>query len=72
MGHRTKTIDLRRWLEGEMGFVYNDASKSYVHAETQIEVNGDVVEHALALAGPDEIRNMVADSVVQARKRTSI
>jgi len=72
MGHRTKTIDLSKWLKDEMGFVYDKSTESYIHAETDIHVSGQVVSHALAMADPDEIRNMVADSVMQARKRASI
>ncbi|MHC4858198.1 MAG: hypothetical protein ACYTBY_10585 [Planctomycetota bacterium] len=72
MGHRTKTIDLKKWLKDEMGFVYDKSTASYVHAETDIHVSGEVVSNALALADPDEIRNMVADSVMQARKRALI
>jgi hypothetical protein len=72
MGHRTKTIDLKKWLKEEMGFVYSEAKESYVHEETQIEVNSEVVSNALALADPEEVRNMVADSVIKARQRTAL
>ncbi len=72
MGHRTKTIDLRKWLKEEMGFVYDETTESYIHSETDIHVSGEVVSHALALADPEEIRNMVADSVMQARQRKAI
>lgn len=72
MGHRTKTIDLSKWLKEEMGFVYDGSTNFYVHGETDIRVSGDVVSHALAQADPDEIRNMVADSVMQARQRKAI
>jgi hypothetical protein len=72
MGHRTKNIDLRKWLKDEMGFVYDAAQGSYVHKETEVEVPGAVVSRALAEAEPDEIRNMVADSVIKARQRTAI
>jgi hypothetical protein len=72
MGHRTKTIDLKKWLEEEMGFVYSEAKRSYVHKETQVEVNGEVVSTALALANPEEIRLMVADSVEKARLRNAV
>lgn len=71
MGHRTKTIDLRTWLKTEMGFVYDVDAKSYVHEETQVEVPASVVRQALTEAEPEEIRNMVADSVIQARQRSA-
>jgi hypothetical protein len=72
MGHRTKNIDLRKWLKNEMGFVWDVASESYVHEETQVEVPGSVVRQALTQAEPEEIRNMVADSVIKARQRISL
>ena len=59
MGHRTKTVDLKKWLKEEMGFVWDGASKSYVHEETQVEVAGAVVSKALIEAEPEEVRNMV-------------
>ena len=71
MGRRTKTVDLKKWLKEEMGFVYSEAKQSYVHTETQVEVKGKVVSHALALANPEEIRLMVADSVEKARLRNA-
>lgn len=71
MGRRTKAVDLKKWLEEEMGFVYSEVKQSYVHVETQIEVNGEVVSTALALANPEEIRLMVADSVEKARLRNA-
>ncbi len=72
MGHRTQVVDLRKWLKEEMGFVFDEATQSFVHEETQVEVPGAVVSNALALADPEEIRNMVADSVIKARQRTAI
>ena len=71
MGHRTKTIDLRKWLKAEMGFVYDVDAKSYVHEETQVEVPASVVRQALTQAEPAEIRTMVAESVIRARQRTA-
>ena len=71
MGHRTQTIDLRKWLKNEMGFVYDVDSKSYIHEETQVEVPGAVVRQALTQAEPEEIRNMVAESVIKARQRSA-
>ena len=71
MGHRTQTIDLRKWLKNEMGFVYDVDSKSYIHEETQVEVAGSVVRQALTQAEPEEIRHMVADSVRKARQRSA-
>ena len=72
MGHRTKTIDLRTWLKSEMGFVYDVDSKSYIHEETQVEVPLSVVREALTEVEPDEIRIMVADSVIKARQRIAL
>ena len=71
MGHHTQTIDLRKWLKNEMGFVYDVDSKSYIHEETQVEVPGAVVRQALTQAEPEEIRHMVADSVRKARQRSA-
>ena len=72
MGHRTQTIDLRKWLKNEMGFVYDVEAKSYIHEETQVEVPGSVVSQALTEAEPAEIRNMVAESVIKARQRIAL
>ena len=69
MGHRTQLVDVRQWLLKQMGFIFDESSKFFIHVETGVEFPREVIDNALVLAGPDEIRNMIADSVSKARQR---